>query len=121
VAAADACPDVSVNQGAERRRVPRRRVGGHGAGLGMAQKHDEDGRQGPDKADGTRDQPYDQFEVHHGPLFPSYPHDEQKRALAHRQPHAVGCQKVTTPLRSGWVSRIVGVVLSPLGASWRSG
>ena len=67
VTAADACPDVSVNQGAERRRVPRRRVGGHGAGLGMAQKHDEDGRQGPDKADGTRDQPYNQLEVHHGP------------------------------------------------------
>ena len=69
-----------MNLGAERRRVPRRRVGGHGAGLGMAQKHEEDGHQAPDKADGPRDQPYGHFEVHHDPLFPPASHQEQKRA-----------------------------------------
>jgi hypothetical protein len=37
----------------------------------MARKHAEDGRQCPDKADGTRDQPCDQFEVHYDPLFPA--------------------------------------------------
>jgi len=47
--------------------MPRRRIGSHGADLGMAHKHDEDGRQGPDEADGTRDQAYDYSEVHHGP------------------------------------------------------
>lgn len=119
--AADARPDVSVNQGAERRRVPRCRVGGHGAGLGMAQKHDEDGRQGPYKADGTRGQPYDQLEVHHGPPFTSYPHDERKRALPHRQPHTAGLPEIDCVAPAWVVSRIVGMVLSTLGASWRSG
>ena len=68
--------------------MPRRWVGGHVAGLGMAQKHNEDGHQGRGKSGGARDQPYDQFEVHHGPPLLTYLHEEPKRALAHRQPCA---------------------------------
>ena len=72
VAEADGCPDVSVNPGAEHRSVPRRRVGGYGADLGMAQKHEEDRRHGPDDSDGARDQPYDNFEIHHDSPRPAY-------------------------------------------------
>jgi hypothetical protein len=73
VAPADGCPDMSVNLGAELRRMPRHRVRGYGAGLRMAQNHDEDGRQRPDEADGARDQPYDHFEIHHDLPRPRLP------------------------------------------------